>query len=162
MHRMFYPVLFLIVVLLVGVVWLISHPGSWWSQVSATVASVTGRSPHAKSEPPTSPEKPNPFGKKKPGPPRQSGSKPELVESAAMEPSPAPAEKHYPFPVAQDILTGTARLAILARFGPPGATVTGADVGQLRERFIYVEKPTGRKTVVFFLNGAVAFTESTP
>jgi hypothetical protein len=159
---MFYPVLVLTLVLVAGIVWLVLRPPVWWSQISAVVSSVTGtgRSSNKKVAPslPSS-DKPNPAGRKKPDQPGQPDPRTGVVETSPMAPSPTPMEIRYPFPTAQDIVAGTARLAILARFGPPGATVTGADVGQLRERFIYIDKATGRKTVIFLVNGAVTAVE---
>jgi hypothetical protein len=161
MHRMFYPIVALTVVLVGGIVWLIARPPSWWSQVSATFSSITARSPNAKSAPRPSPtEKPNPLGRKKASPAGQSDWKAEVVDSMPTASAPTPTDR-YSFPVPQDILLGTVRSVILTRFGPPGATVTGADVGQLRERFIYIDKATGRKTVIFLINGAVTSVEST-
>jgi hypothetical protein len=161
MYRMFYPIVALTVVLVGGIIWLISTPPAWWSQVSATLASVTGRSPTAKSAPPsTSPEKPNPLGRKKASHPGQSDWRVEILESNPSASAPAATERP-PFPAAQDVQPGTARSVILKTFVPPGATVTGADVGQLRERFIYIDKTTGRKTVIFLTNGFVSSIEST-
>jgi len=63
--------------------------------------------------------------------------------------------------MAQDIPNGMAKSSIMATFGPPEATVSGAD-GQLRERLVYVDKKTGRKTFVFLANGNVSSVETLP
>jgi len=52
------------------------------------------------------------------------------------------------------------RSAVLANFGPPDATVTGADVGQLRERLIYLDAPTRRKTSILLVDGKVIGAET--
>jgi len=62
--------------------------------------------------------------------------------------------------LAQEIQSGTARSALVALFGPPQATVAGADLGQLQERLIYLDPPTKRRTLISLVNGSVTFAET--
>ena len=159
MRQIFYPVLVLVLVLLSATYWLVSRPPFWWSQFSAAVANV-GRSHDTK--PATTPsDRSSPFATRKitREVPVQSRARTEVPETVPEIPLPARTEVIYPIPVAHEILLGTARSAIVAKFGPPSALVTGADAGQLRERYIYQENATRKKIVIFFVNGVVTAAE---
>jgi hypothetical protein len=66
----------------------------------------------------------------------------------------------YPFPTGSEIGVGKSRPEILATFGPPQVTVTGTSGGQLQERLIYADLPTGMKTAIAVINGKVASFET--
>jgi hypothetical protein len=158
-----YVVLVLSAILIVGVIWLIKRPPSWLSDIAATVSSVTGRSQNKPAAPSSSADKPNPSLRRnaKAAPPK--GGADAVGSTPATSPAPtAPGHPHnYPFPLAQDVPVGTSRSAVLERFGPPTAMVAGAETGQMRERFIYLEQGKNRKTVMFLTNGAVTSSETT-
>ena len=64
------------------------------------------------------------------------------------------------FPLAQEVIQGMKKSAVLASFGPPEATVTGADVGKLFERLLYRDASTRRTTLIFFVDGNVIRAET--
>jgi len=66
----------------------------------------------------------------------------------------------YRFPLAPEIVAGSTRADILNTFGPPAATITGADLGRLQERLVYIEKSTRRKTLISILNGRVVAAQT--
>ena len=66
-----------------------------------------------------------------------------------------PIRQAYVFPRDEAVAIETPKSDILAAFGPAQATVTGADLGQLHERMVYVNRSTGEETVILFLNGKV-------
>ncbi len=88
-------------------------------------------------------------------PPGRSGG---LEESMAVTVTLTDTPRH--FPLAQEIIKGMTKSAVLASFGPPEATVTGADLGQLRERLLYLDALTTRKTLIFFVDGDVIRAET--
>jgi hypothetical protein len=143
---------------------LIKRPPSWWSDLAATVSSVTGRSQNKPAAPSSSADKPNPSVRKKANkaePPQRRADAEEGTPVTPLVPT-APMQPHtYPFPLAQDVPVGTSRSAIFTKFGPPTALVTGAETGQVRERFIYIEQGKSKKTVMFLTNGAVTSSETT-
>jgi hypothetical protein len=161
MRSLSYFVLTLVGVLLVGVTLVLVRPQSWLPQASASIYNLFGR-------PATPADKPSPLAEK---------SKPEsahkaspqahrALEAAASPETPAPGappaviEQHYPFPLAGQIASGSSKNSIIASFGRPEATVTGADTGQLRERYIYWDRATGRKTYIFLINAVVTHAET--
>jgi len=160
MRQLFYPVLVLVLVLLSATYWLVSRPPFWFSQFAASVSSSVGRSHDAKSA--TSSDRDSPFATRKvtPQAPVQSRARIEIPEPAPETALPTRTEVIYPIPVANEIVAGTARSAIVAKFGPPAALVTGADGGQLRERYIYLENATRKKIVIFLVNGVVTAAET--
>ncbi len=162
MRALIYLVLFLTVVLVVGVLWLGVHPQTWGTTVTAALNSMTmtgGKKPAPGG---------NPFLKEKEEADAKARVRAHTAGSAVREvaevetaaaPVIAPAIR-YRFPEAQEIPNGTARGALVARFGQPEATVTGADLGQLRERFLYVDPPTRRRTLIILINGNVTSAET--
>ena len=64
------------------------------------------------------------------------------------------------FPLAQEIIKGMTKSAVLASFAAPAATVTGADVGQLLERLIYLDASSKRTTSIYFVDGKVIRAET--
>jgi len=148
--------------LLGGVVWLIVHPQSS-PRVSKALSSL-GITPPAKHTPVGGPPaKPNPFERKEPIHPVTSRP---IVEAPRYVPVTPPAsrspEVQYVFPVAQDIQVGTIRPSIIAYFGPPGATLTGVDHGELMERLIYIDKANKRRTLISLVNGSVTAAQTLP
>ena len=51
------------------------------------------------------------------------------------------------------------KAAVLANFAAPAATVTGADVGKLLERLLYLAS-TGTTTTMYFIDGRVSRAET--
>jgi len=157
MRSLFYPVLTLIVILLVGINVLLFRPKGWWPEVPRSLSVLLRQSGTEKPSPmPAQPlQAKGEFGKKGPAKPSQ----PEPIQMGASGTSPVPAprppEKRYPFPVAEQIVPGTPQTTILATFGPPEAKVTGADTGELRERYVYVDRATGRRTFIAMVNAVV-------
>ena len=74
------------------------------------------------------------------------------AEIAARTPPP---DKKYPFPIAEHIVAGTTQTMILSAFGRPDVKVTGADTGEIRERYVYLDRQTGRKTYIALVNAVV-------
>ena len=50
--------------------------------------------------------------------------------------------------------------AVLASFAATAATVTGADVGQLLERLVYLDTSTRTTTTIYFMDGKVIRAET--
>ena len=152
--------LVLIGMLVIGIVWLIARPHTWLAQVSATVSAIAGKSQVTRND---LEQKPKPFGGDRVEHAKPSQAK-EDTESEKVTVQISPilrVQAQYPFPLAGDIVTGTSRSTIVAMFGPPHAKVTGTDTGQLRERYIYMENATGRKTAIFLVNGNITTAETT-
>jgi len=151
--------LFFSVMLLIGVVWFGVHPQSL-PQVSRALSSLGIGSSAKKPTPlgdtsgkPTKLEEPIHFR-----PRRRIPEAPQVV--SVDPPTPRAPEVHYRFPLADEIQSGTARTTVMARFGPPLATVTGADRGQLLERLIYADKANNRRTQIWLVNGKVTAAET--
>jgi hypothetical protein len=163
MRGVIYLLLILAAVIVVGVIWLGIHPQSWLPQVSSALSAI---GPSPKSAPANPSGKPKPFDEKSRAHSRDGRPIPEgprsAIEPASTTPAsaPAPEIRHYRFPLAQEIQSGTARSALVALFGPPQATVAGADLGQLQERLIYLDPPTKRRTLISLVNGSVTFAET--
>ena len=66
----------------------------------------------------------------------------------------------YRFPTRGEITIGATKADTLAIFGPPQASVAGADRGQLQERMIYTEKSTGKNTIIAVINGKVTSADT--
>jgi hypothetical protein len=151
MRGIFYSVLFLVAAIVIGVGFVILRPQSWWPQAAATFSAINGRS-LGKVESRTSPfAKPKPVEKSRTARPQPRSSA--LEESMAVTVTLTDTPRH--FPLAQEIIKGMTKSVVLASFGPPEAMITGADLGQLRERLLYLDALTSRTTLIFFVDGNV-------
>ncbi len=158
MRGLSFIVLALIAMLLVGGVVLVIHPPSWLPQASAILSGVSS---HASSDQGADRKAPAP--EPPPAPKRHMRTKdlpPSKAEEASIPAPPMQPRSLYHFPLASEIATGSTRADILSTYGPPEATITGADLGRLQERLIYVEKPTRRKTSISILNGKVVAAQT--
>jgi hypothetical protein len=68
---------------------------------------------------------------------------------------PAPVLIKNSFPIDWRIPPGTPQSMVLAMYGRPAFSVTIPDRGQLVERYIYIDRSTGRRTFVLFTNSIV-------
>ena len=159
MRGLIYPVVFLIAAILIGVGFLILRPQSLWAPAVATFSAITGKA-HGKTE-----SLPSPFAKTK-AVEKSRAARPEPRSSASegsvtvtVIPLP-PTDTTRRFPLAQEIIKGTTKSAVLASFATPAATVTGADVGQLLERLIYLDASSKRTTSIYFVDGKVIRAET--
>ena len=152
MRRIFLFTLALIAVLVACTGLLLLRP-SLWREAAARigVAPVATPSPGERDSPFATPPPTDP--PKSPTKMVASPSSDEREPATAQEATPA---VKYPFPIATTINVGTSKSRVVAAFGPPAATVTGADVGRLNERIIYLDRATHKKTVVTIVNGKVA------
>jgi hypothetical protein len=144
-------VIVLIAAIVIGVGLLVLRPQSWLPR-AAIFSAITGKAPE-KVESRTSPlAKPKPVGKSHTAasPPRSSASEGSATVTVTLLP---PTEAPRRFPLAQEIVRGMKKSAVLARFGRPEATVAGADAGQLFERLLYLDASTRRTTLIFLVNG---------
>jgi len=96
---------------------------------------------------------------------QRDGAGPTTVEAAAVgTPVPAvpvaPAVVQYPFPTDRQVPPGTLERTIVSSFGQPDAKATAADRGQLRQKYIYLDRPAGRKTFIELTNGRVLASET--
>ena len=156
MRGLVYSVVFLVAAIVIGVGFLILRPQSWWPQAAATFSAITGKV-LGNVESRTSPfAKPKPVEKSRTARPQPRSSA--LDESMAVTITLTDTPRR--FPLAQEIIKGMIKSAVLASFGPPEATVTGADLGQLRERLLYLDALTGRATLIFFVDGNVIRAET--
>lgn len=154
MRSLFYPVIGLSLLILGAIGWLLLSPsGSWWPQLSGIAAAIMPQASPKRPQPADPPPKASP--KRARSGVRHSGRVEVSVEAIPTMPAFDRVETGHRFPVGQDIQQGTPKSVILAMYGKPQLTVTLANVGQLFERYIYIDKPTGRKTSVFFANAMV-------
>lgn len=160
MRSLFYPLLTLIGILLVGVTLLLYRPEAWFPQAPRSLSGLSDllrasavEKPSPMPEPleaksktsgkgPATPRQPEAIGTEGPG------------ASIPVAGRPAP-EKRYPFPIAEQIAPGTLQATLLATYGRPEARVTGADTGELHERYVYVDPATGRRTFIAMINAVV-------
>ena len=70
------------------------------------------------------------------------------------------AEIQKSFPIDRQIQQGAPQWMVLATYGQPAFRVTMADRGQLIERYIYMDKQTGRMTFVSFVNSRVTAAQT--
>jgi hypothetical protein len=153
MRRIFLFTLALIAVLVACTGLLLLRP-SLWREAAARigVAPVATPSPGERDSPfatppPTAPSKV----------PTKLAASPSSDEREPATPQSAPpAPVKYLFPIATAINVGTSKSDVIAAFGLPAATVTGADVGRLNERIIYLDRAAQKKTVITIVNGKVA------
>ena len=163
MRSLFYPIVMLIVSLVVLVGLVLVRPQAWWPEGPRNVSQLLQLAATAKPIPRATPPA------TKAEPPATKGSigakvlakakQPELIaandwgaEIAARTPPP---DKKYPFPIAEHIVAGTPETIILAAFGRPEVKVTGADAGEIRLRYVYLDRQTGRKTYIALVNAVV-------
>jgi len=157
MRRIFLLIFALIVVLVACTGLLLYRPSVWPAAAARIGASPFGSPPADRESPFAMPEpKPTVTIVPTPVPPSDAAqwAKPVSPENAVS------ASVEYRFPTRTDIRVGTSKPEILASFGPPQATVTGADRGQLQERMIYTERSTGKKTLIAVVNGKVTSAET--
>jgi hypothetical protein len=158
MRGLIYPVVFLIAAIMIAVSFLILRPQSLWAPAVATFSAIAGKV-HGRAE-----SHPSPFSKPKAV--EKSRAARQLPPSIASEGSvtvtviPLPPIAPRRFPLAQEISKGMAKSAVLASFGAPTATVTGADVGELLERLLYLDESTMRTTLIYFVDGRVIRSET--
>jgi hypothetical protein len=158
MRGLFQFVVLLIAAIAIGVGFLILRPPSWWPR-AATFSAITGKALGNVES------RTNPFAKPKPveksrtarPQPRSSASAGSVTVTVILPP---PTGTPRRFPLAQEITKGMTKSAVLAICGPPEATVTGADVGQLLERLLYLDASTRRTTLIFFVDGNVIRAET--
>lgn len=164
--RLFKPALILIVLLLGGLICLALRPGSWWPWLSTTISNVvTGQSSAASVRQNPPPVQRDILIKKSSHRSPQHGAAAGLFEPAEpVLPAPVSSKPNAPprFPVASEIQPGTLRNAILIAYGNPTATVTSNETGHIRERFIYADADTGRRTFIILVDGRVSQTETFP
>lgn len=166
MRGLFYPLVMLIVslVVLVGLVFV--RPQAWWPEGPRNLSqllqpSAPAQMPAAKpaatiSEPATK----GGLGAKRlpkaiePEPTIAAGSGSEIAARST------PPERKYPFPTAEQISAGSSQKMILAAFGRPEVKATGAETGEIRERYVYVDRTTGRKTYIAMVNAVVTAVQT--
>jgi len=158
MRGLIYPVVFLIAAIVIGVGFLILRPQSLWAPATAALSAITGKA-HGKAG-----SLPSPFAKSKPvdksHAPRPQPLSSESEGSVTVTVIALPVTDTPRFPLAQEIIKGMTKSAVLASFAAPAATVTGADVGQLLERFVYLDTSTGTTTTIYFIEGKVIRAET--
>jgi hypothetical protein len=163
MRGLFYPLVMLIVSLIVLVGLVFVRPQAWWPegprnvsqllQLAAPAKPIPAANPAATTaEPPATKGGIGAKGLAKANQPQLIGAKDSGTEVADRTPPP---NKKYPFPTAERVIAGTPQTTILAAFGRPEVKVTGADAGEIRERYVYVDRQTGRKTYIALVNAVV-------
>jgi len=160
MRAVYFTGIFLIALSMVTLILLVLFPQAFPANMAATFSIITGKSPEQpKDEPSPVEEKQEPEKKKKLTAPRAQTPPPASEVSAAPAAPALAAEPPQRFPMPQDVAKGMTRTAVVAAFGEPEASISGAD-GQLRERLVYVDKKIGRKTFIFLANGSVSSVET--
>jgi|ERR1041385_5077282 hypothetical protein len=160
MRGIYYTGIFLIVLSAVTLILLIVFPQAFPQKFAASLGITTAAPAESEAK-----DQPDPSQEKTPSKKKVFTSA-KKTTSAARDaevipiPEPAPViEPPQRFPLAQEITKGMSRSAIVSAYGPPEAIISGAD-GQLRERLLYVDKQTGRKTFIFLANGNVSGAET--
>lgn len=161
MRNLFYPAVVLICILLVLVAALALWPNSFLPELHHSVTAFLRPSSENKpspAPPPPPAEKKNTAAKKPSVSPHS--ATPAEIQSAAepvFVPLPAPTgpAQHFPFPLAEQIPPGTPLATVIGRFGRPEMKATGADKGELRERYVYVDRASGRRTFIAVVNSIV-------
>ncbi len=165
MRNLFFPALVLIAVLLVAVGALVFWPDSLWPGWHQSLRSflLPAAAPKVADVPAKTPEK-GPVAKKPPALGRTVVSGETASPVAALSPTPgvaaAVAQRQYPFPVAEQITPGMPIATLVDRFGRPEMKVTGAEKTELRERYVYVDHATGRRTFVSLVNSVVTSAQT--
>ena len=162
MRGLFYPIVMLIVSLVVLVGLVLVRPQAWWPEGPRNVSQLLQLAATAKPIPRATPPA------TKAEPPATKGSIGAKVLAKAQQPDwgaeiaarTPPPDKKYPFPIAEHIVAGTPETIILAAFGRPEVKVTGADAGEIRERYVYVDRETGRKTYIAMVNALVTSVQT--
>jgi hypothetical protein len=147
MRQVMYPVLALLLAL-AGCVGVLLFRQTLWPDVSAKIGVGTVVSNTKLTD------KKSPLGSAS----RTATGRPARHEASEIElPAAKPTSRHmnYPFPVSEEVKVGLSKSAVVATFGPPEATATGADHGRLQERLVYVDKSTGQKTIIAAVDGKV-------
>ena len=165
MRNLFYPAVALVCILLIAVSALVLWPDSFLPQWHHSLAAFL-RPSSSENKPSPSPA---PTAEKKTAVKKPAGSShPSTVPvmEAAVEPVPVPAgalsspARQYPFPVAEQIPAGTPLATVIGQFGRPEMKATGADKGELRERYVYVDRLTGRRTFIAVVNSIVTSAQT--
>ena len=163
MRGIFFPMVLFVAVLGALTTLMILQPDPWWSRVAATVSGIVGSSQQTSGWQPNPPvETARPENKHRTAR-RGLRAGGEGSVTVVAVPMPERTETPHAFPLAPEVmrdLKGSEKSDVLARFGVPDATVTGADLGQLRERLIYVDPTTRRKTMIVLVNGSVVGAET--
>lgn len=158
-------ILFMIGILVLALGWMVISPPTWLPQVASTISSMVSPSSAGKTETPSEPKnKPSPTKKEATSRPQERRAAPEATaapSTAMTAATPRAVQAPRRFPSATEIrrMTGAARSEIVTAFGSPDATVVGAD-RQLQERLVYVDAATGRKTMIFIVDGRVTGAET--
>jgi hypothetical protein len=146
---LFNYVVVLIAAIAIGGGLLILRP-QFWLQRAAIFSAITGKAPGNVGSRTSPFAKPKPVAKSQTaGPPPRSSASEGSVTVTLLPPTETPRR----FPLAQEIIQGMKKSAVLASFGRPEATVAGADGGRLFERFLYIDASTRRTTLIFLVNG---------
>ena len=158
MRGIIYPVVALIAAIIVGASLLILRPQSLWVPA---IAALTGEA-HGKTG-----SLPSPFAKAKTAEksrttrPQPRSTEPDGSVTVNVIPLPLTVtDTPRRFPLAQEIVKGMTKSAVLASFANPTATVTGADVGHLVERLIYLDSSSMKTTLIYFVDGKVIRAET--
>ena len=156
MRRIIYPVVALIAAIIIGVALLTLRPQSLWVPA---VAALTGK-PHEKTASLLSPfAKAKAVEKNRAAHPQPRATEPEGSVTVNVIPLPL-TDTPRRFPLAQEIVKGMTKSAVLAGFATPSATITGADVGHLLERLIYLDPSTRKTTLIYCADGKVIQAET--
>jgi hypothetical protein len=141
--------------LLVALGFLVFRQGQF-PTASQVFSGVAGR--RGSSDPVSKPSEPKPEKSK----PNHHGRGLTALAELPLPAIPGGSAAVYRFPMAQEVVAGAAKSAVLANFGQPTAIVSGAEHGELRERFVYLDKAAGLRTSVFFVDGKVAGAATYP
>jgi hypothetical protein len=144
-------VLGLLLLLLGGVGVLYLHPSWLWPPAAAPAAPAQAVVADSSKEPPAAKKAPAPFK-------RTANDNVAVLPESSPKISPARAPVRAPdprFPTAEEISVGSSKTSVVASFGPPEATLSGADHGILNERLVYLQESSGKQTSVYLMNGKV-------
>ena len=155
MRGLFFSVLALIAVLLIALGMMVFRP-SWWNQATASLSRF-GAAPTSTVSTDRAARLRNRSPDQIPSTIRTSESSHQTVGRKACRPRfPCPPSgRPMSFRETRRLPLRLLSRTFSAAFGPAQATVTGADLGQLHERMVYVNRSTGEETVILFLNGKV-------
>ena len=157
--RRIFAVVFALVIVLVAYMGLLLYRASLGPEAAAPIGAAPSDALAAadRESPFTTPEPKETSNKL---PMRLEPSEPKQEPEVALPKEEAIVSMKYPFPRRADITVGTSKPEILAIFGPPEATVSGTEGGQLQERLIYTDSPSAMTTAIAVINGKVTSAET--
>ena len=148
-----------LILAILGGLWLLVKPPAWVAKVLPAISTPNDGQPSPKPEPAKKPKVAK-QSVKRDAPGLQAPSGDASIGLPVEASGFVRAEIQKSFPIDQQIRKGAPQWMVLATYGQPAFRVAMADSGQLIERYIYMDRPTGRMTFVSFVNSKVTAAQT--